>query len=145
MNYQVKNCEEKQFRGIAKTIPGKEIANASMVIGELWNTFHQTLVAAEPAIITSPCIGLYTDYQTDGGYTVMVGSENLQGGLIEKTIPAGTYAVFSIHGDVQGAVMKAWEEINTMNLQRSYICDYEEYLSGSDTQHMDINIYIGLK
>ncbi len=63
---------------------------------------------------------------------------------VVKVIPAGKYAKFSITGHVQRAVSKAWEEIWSMNLDRSYVADFEEYLN-SDFENAKIDIYVSLK
>lgn len=60
-----------------------------------------------------------------------------------KTIPAGRYAKFSVHGHMEKAVANAWKEIWQINLDRSYTGDFEEYLN-DDFEHCDIDIYIAL-
>lgn len=61
-----------------------------------------------------------------------------------KIIPAGKYAKFSTHGHMEKAVAEAWNEIWTMDLNRSFTGDFEEYLN-SDWENSHIDIYIALK
>ena len=60
------------------------------------------------------------------------------------TLPAGKYAKFTVKGDMS-AVSKAWQQIWQLNLDRTYIADYEEYLDNNMTDQATILIYIGIK
>ncbi len=73
----------------------------------------------------------------------MAVTENANPELTQKRIPGGTYAVFSIEGDVVQDVAKAWEEIWSIPLDRSYVADFEEYLENNNGI-AKINIYISL-
>ena len=66
-----------------------------------------------------------------------VESEN---GYVAKTIPAGRYAKFSVHGDMIQAVANSWKEIWETPLDRTFTGNFEEYLSQED-----IDIYIAIK
>jgi len=66
------------------------------------------------------------------------------GGLWEKLYQGGINAKFSVHGHMERAVVKAWEEIWTMNLDRSFTGDFEEYLN-CDLDNADIDIYVALR
>ena len=59
-------------------------------------------------------------------------------------IPAGTYAKFCVHGNMETAVRNAWEKIWNMDLDRTFTGDFEEYLN-DDYDHADINLYIAIK
>ena len=59
-------------------------------------------------------------------------------------IPAGRYAWFTVKGEVHQAVALGWEEIGRTDLPRAFLCDFEEYMD-SQTDHAEINIYIGLR
>lgn len=145
MQYKQIFCKEKKIQGLTAAVTGDQLARASAIIGRLWDKYFQTIRSAEPAAFSSPCYGVYMDYQTDGGYTVLVGNEELKDQPTEITLPAGNYAVFSVHGDVKESVAKAWEKINALPLRRRFLYDYEVYLGGSDPQHMDIQIYVGIQ
>lgn len=91
-------------------------------------------------------IGLYSDY-SDGKYCVTAGNEVSKAEneeLTVKIIPAGRYAKFSVHGNMVTAVAEAWNEIQKIDLERSYTGDFEEYLN-CDWDNANIDIYIALK
>lgn len=61
-----------------------------------------------------------------------------------KTIPAGKYAKFIVRGHMQHAVIGFWQELWNMNLERTYICDFEEY-QDSNIEEATIHIFIGIR
>lgn len=42
------------------------------------------------------------------------------------------------------AVSEFWQKLWNLNLDRSFICDFEEY-QNADLENAEIHIYIGLK
>lgn len=146
MNYEVVNLEEKIIVGVSATT-GNSDPEMGKIIGELWEKLYQGGVY--PAIknkVNEYAIGLYSDY-TDEGYCVTAGNEVSKAenpDFTVKTIPAGKYAKFSVHGHMEKAVADAWAEIWQMNLDRSFTGDFEEYLN-SDFENCNIDIYIALK
>lgn len=44
-----------------------------------------------------------------------------------RRIPAEKYARFVVRGNMQRAAAGFWQELWTMNLPRSFVCDFEEY------------------
>ena len=94
-------------------------------------------------------IGMYTNYE-GMEYDVIVGYEIEKGTIVptdmtEKVIPAGKYAKFVLHGDVVKTVQQAWADIWKMNLERTFVCDFEEYQEGKDMENMEIYIYVAIK
>ncbi|WP_312280371.1 GyrI-like domain-containing protein [Oscillibacter sp.] len=146
MNYEVVNLEEKTIVGVS-AVTGNSDPEMGKIIGGLWEKLYQ----GGPNVsiknrVNAYAIGLYSDY-TDSGYCVTAGievskAENPE--LTVKTIPAGKYAKFLVHGDMVQAVANAWGEIWQMNLDRSFTGDFEEYMS-SDPENCDIALYIALK
>ena len=61
------------------------------------------------------------------------------------TIPSGKYAKFIVKGNVVTAVQEFWQKVWNMNLDRSFVCDFEEYQAGDDMDNMEIHMYISLK
>ena len=61
-----------------------------------------------------------------------------------RKIPAGTYAKFIVKGHMVTAVQQFWQELWQMKLNRSYVCDFEEY-QNADFENAEIHIYIGLQ
>lgn len=146
MNYEVVNLEKKIIVGIS-AITGDNDPEMGKIIGGLWEKLYQGGVY--PAIknkVNEYAIGLYSDYTADG-YCVTAGNEVFKAenpDLTVKTIPAGKYAKFSVHGHMEKAVAEAWTEIWQMNLDRSFTGDFEEYRN-ADFENCDIDIYIALR
>ena len=146
MNYEIVNLEEKMIVGVS-TETSNEDPQMAEKIGKLWGQLYQGGVNGTiKNKVNEYAIGLYSDY-TQSGYTVTAGnevatSENEE--LTTKVIPAGRYAKFSVHGHMETAVAQAWGEIWSMDLNRSFTGDFEEYLN-SDFENADVDIYIALK
>lgn len=146
MNYEIVNLGEKMIVGVS-TETSNEDPKMSEKIGKLWAKLYQGgFNATISNRVNDYAIGLYSDY-TENGYTVTVGNEvakSENGELTTKIIFAGRYAKFFVHGHMEKAVAQAWGEIWSMDLDRSFTGDFEEYLN-SDFENADINIYIALK
>lgn len=150
MEYEVVTLEKKIVVGVS-AVTGNQKPDMGAVIGGLWSSLYQEGITEKIEHKANPyCIGLYSDYAGEE-YCVTVGHEvselskaNAENQtLTVKEIPAGNYAKFFIHGDVQKAVAEAWGAIWQMDLDRSYAADFEEYLS-NEAGESDINIYIAL-
>ncbi len=93
------------------------------VIGDLWTKFFQEGICNTIQNRANEyAIGLYSDY-TQQGYHVLTGvevSELNNSNLESRVIPAGTYAKFRIHGNMETAVRNAWEKIWDMDLDRTF-------------------------
>ncbi|MCO7125365.1 GyrI-like domain-containing protein [Sporolactobacillus shoreicorticis] len=151
MSYEVVQLEEKTVAGL-KIRTSNDDANMGRDIGALWENFlgdgvYQTISTKK----NENTIGLYTNYESDvnGTYDVMVCCEVEETkGLTENikvhTIPAGRYAKFIVRGNVQTAVGAFWAELWSMDLDRKYSCDFEEYQGDSDMNHAEIHVYISL-
>ena len=146
MHYDIVNLKEMTIVGLSTTTSNEE-PEMSQKIGQIWSDFcYDGVCGTVNNKLNAYTIGLYSDYNKDG-YTVTVGCEVIKvenPELMVKTIPAGRYAKFSIHGNMQIAVGEAWEQIWKMDLDRSYTGDFEEYLN-TNWEDADINIYIALK
>ncbi|MDD2972592.1 MAG: GyrI-like domain-containing protein [Lachnospiraceae bacterium] len=146
MEYEVVTLQEKILVGVSATT-GNSDPKMGAVIGELWRKLYQDGISGEiQNKANAYAIGLYSDYQGEQ-YCVTVGHEVTKAeneNLTTKVIPAGKYAKFFIHGDMQKAVADAWGTIWQMNLERSYAADFEEYLNCVDGE-ADINLYIALR
>lgn len=146
MDYEIVELNEKTVVGLSNVTSNND-PNMGAIIGALWSNFYGDGIAESVKNkLNQYAIGLYSDYEGDQ-YSVTVGSEVSKAenqGLSVKQIPAGKYAKFQIHGHMQKAVAEAWEKIWSMDLDRSFTGDFEEYLN-TDFEHADINIYIALK
>ena len=150
MDYEIVKVKEKMVAGITATTSNKD-ENMTQIIGGLWQSFF------DPNIYTSISnkknnyiIGLYSNYENgvNGSYDATVCCEvstcdNLPHGVNVKTIPSGKYAKFVVHGHMQKAVSEFWEKLWSMDLDRKFSSDFEEY-QNSDMENCDIHVYIAL-
>ena len=148
MKYKKVELHEKKAVGLCAKTSNSD-PEMQKTIGGLWqNFFAEGHFQAIQGKVNDKAIGLYTDYQRDGGYTAGVCCEVLpdtppQEGLTQFVIPAGTYAKFVIKGHMQKAVSAFWEELWNIDLDRKYTCDFEEYQNAS-VENAEIHIYIAL-
>ena len=151
MNYEIVYLKEKTVAGI--TIRTSNIdPNMGKAIGETWQHFFAG--GAYGSIKNKEndrSIGLYTNYEdkVNGAYDMMVcceisKEEDLPTEINVKKIAEGKYAKFITKGNVQKAVAECWGEIWTMDLDRKYSSDFEEYINGVDMDNAEINIYISI-
>lgn len=148
MKYELVTLKEKTAAAVcART--NNLTPDMGTVIGGLWEQFFETGLHGN-------ILGLYTEYAGDetSDYTAAVGVE-----LSEPTsevlasipdsmklfhIPAGTYAKFIVKGHVQHAVAEFWQRLWSMDLPRSFVCDFEDYQAIQGDQ-AEVHIYIGLR
>lgn len=151
MEYEIVTLEEKTaavlFARTSNLSP-----DMSAVIGGLWSRFYtEGIHDSISGRCNAKALGIYTDYAGNekGDYTAAAGCEvspsaSLPEGVSLFKIPAGKYARFIVRGHMQRAVAAFWEKLWTMDLPRSFICDFEEYQNASEDD-AEIHIYIGLK
>ena len=151
MNYEVVYLKEKTVAGITIRTSNND-TNMAKTIGHTWKKFlksgiYQSILNKKNDI----SIGLYTNYEdkVNGDYDMMVcceisKEENLPNGTEVKKITEGKYAKFVAKGHVQKAVAECWTKIWSMDLDRKYSFDFEEYINGCDMDNAEINIYISI-
>lgn len=148
MTYEIVRLSAKTIVGLqARTSHADPAAGA--VIGGLWGRLYAGLYETIPGKLNGKSIGLYTGYAGDA-YDVVVGCEAADGkelpaGAVQAVIPAGRYAKFIVHGDVQKDVAAFWKSLPALELPRAFTADFEEYQPGGDMQHAEIHIYVALK
>ena len=143
MNYEIVELKEKTIVGFAARTSNED-PQMGAIIGDLWKQLYTPENAEKiQNRVNAYAIGLYSDYDKEG-YQVTAGFEVSDAengnGFAVKTIPAGRYAKFSVHGDMIEAVANSWKEIWETPLDRTFTGDFEEYLSQED-----IDIYIAIK
>lgn len=150
MKYEIVELKEKSVAGLSVRTSNLS-PDMPKIIGGLWEKFYDGgIYEALAKDEKKPSYGIYTQYESDetGSYTFMTAcesdGENLPENTKAMTIPAGKYAKFTAVGDVQTAVMNAWKEVWESDLQRAFICDFEEYTS-DEMKNAVISIYVGLK
>ena len=143
MNYEIVELKEKTIVGFAARTSNED-PQMGAIIGDLWKQLYTPENTEKiQNRVNAYAIGLYSDYDKEG-YQVTAGFEvsdaQSGNGFTVKTIPAGRYAKFSVHGDMIEAVADSWKEIWETPLDRTFTGDFEEYLSQED-----IDIYIAIK
>ena len=143
MNYEIVELKEKTIVGFAARTSNED-PQMGAIIGGLWKQLYTPENTEKiQNRVNAYAIGLYSDYDKEG-YQVTAGFEvsdaESGNGFTVKTIPAGRYAKFSVHGDMIEAVTNSWKEIWETPLDRTFTGDFEEYLSQED-----IDIYIAIK
>ena len=143
MNYEIVELKEKTIVGFAARTSNED-PQMGAIIGDLWKQLYTPENTEKiQNRVNSYAIGLYSNYDKEG-YQVTAGFEvsdaESGNGFTVKTIPAGRYAKFSVHGDMIEAVANSWKEIWETPLDRTFTGDFEEYLS-----QKDIDIYIAIK
>lgn len=151
MNYEIVNLKEKNVVGLSARTNNTS-PEMGKVIGGLWQKFYSPEIC--PKIknrANQKALGIYTDYDSDenGDYTVAVMCEvteasELPEGTEERKIPAGRYAKFVVKGNMVTAVREFWQELWNTDLNRAFVCDFEEY-QNADPENAEIHIYISLK
>jgi predicted transcriptional regulator YdeE len=134
------------------------VAEGRQTIGHLWERFmsehmmEQIKEWSEGTIMT-----LYTDYEgTDGPreelkYRAMVGcrvrnADSIPDGMERQIVPTGIYATFLARGMMPAAELSAWEQIHTMNLDRTYIADWDVYGPKSQNGELsEVEIFVSIK
>jgi predicted transcriptional regulator YdeE len=149
--------------GVAVRTNNANEMTGSSKIGALWQRFMQDQLAAKiPGRIDDHLVAVMTDYQSDqsGEYTYILGakvgskvasSDHVPDGMVAKQVPAGTYAVFTSEAGAPAEVVpRLWQRIWATSPQelggkRAFRTDFELYGSGTDPQHVQIEVYIGLQ
>lgn len=123
-------------------------------IPKLWGRFYgEDIINRIPNKVSHEVIALYCDYE--GNYTqpysVVIGCPVnsiaiIPEGMVAKTIPASSYALFRAVGEYPASLIETWENIwQQSDLARTYIGDYELYgnkfVSGSAKE---VEVYVGV-
>ncbi|WDV45223.1 GyrI-like domain-containing protein [Clostridiaceae bacterium M8S5] len=150
MNYEIVTIEKRVVIGITKKI--NNIEKAVKDISDMWVMFNTKDIYSKISDKTQEnVLGIYYDYEGDytKPYKFMIGKEIKKQICGDKftntTIPAGKYAKFTAKGNVKKIVGEIWEAIWSMNLDRAYTYDFEEYHNMSDLNNTKVDIYIALK
>lgn len=150
MNYEIVMLDEKTVMGFS-TRTNNASPEMGKVIGGLWQRFYSDEGYVNiPDKTNGKALEIYTDYASDekGDYTVMTACETnsaaVPNGFVTKKIPAGKYAKFIVKGNMMTAPAEFWHKLWEMKLDRSFVCDFEEY-QNSDIDNAEIHIYIGIK
>lgn len=128
---------------------------AAKEIAKLWGRFMgENILNAIPNKVDSTVYSLYTDYEGDHTqpYTAILGCKveslkSIPDGMIGKSFDGGIYAKSTAKGDlIKGLVVNQWLKIFEMDLNRTYIADFEVFgekaQNPSDTE---VDFYVGIQ
>lgn len=120
-----------------------------------WEKFYRECILDQiPNKTSNEVIALYCDYEGDytKPYSLVIGcsvsSTNvIPEGMVVKTIPSGSYAVFKAMGEHPKALIETWGQIwQQADLQRTYTGDYEAYSQKFFSQSpQEVDVYIAIK
>jgi len=159
LNYKNKKMQTvkiEPFKLIGITIRTTNVNEKSTIdIANLWQKFisENTLIEI-PNKVSTEVYSLYTDYESDHteAYTTIIGCkvknlDSIPNGMIGKTFEGGTYVKTSIKGDLmQGIIIKHWSKIFEMDLERTFIADFEIFgEKAQDPSNAEIDFYVGVK
>jgi predicted transcriptional regulator YdeE len=128
---------------------------ASKDIAALWGRFmEENILTKIPNKIENDIYSLYAAYEGDHTqpYTTILGCrvnklDEIPIGMIGRSFDGGKYYKTSTKGDLmQGLIVKQWEKIFEMDLNRSYVADFEIY--GEKAQNpsaAEVDVYVGIK
>ena len=150
MKYEIVELKEKKVAGLrART--NNYAPDMTQVIGGLWQRFYQEAYPQITGMVNGKSLGIYSGYEGDekSDYDITVACEvDGSGALSEGTslfmIPAGKYAKFVVTGDLHAEIAKFWQNLWAMDLDRTFVCDFEEY-QNKDVENAVIHVYIGIK
>lgn len=150
MNYEIVTLPEKTIVGFSARTNNSS-AEMSSIIGGLWQKLYSENSRMTITNRTNnKAVGVYTDYAANetSDYTAIAAFEvsdcqNVPNGMTVHEIRAGKYAKFVVKGNMLTAVSDFWQELWNMNLERTFICDFEEY-QNADFENAEIHIYIGI-
>lgn len=151
MQYEIVNLNEKIVAGFSARTNNTS-PKMSSVIGGLWQKLYDKNGCEWLTNrVNDKAVGIYTNYAGNhlDDYTVITAcevksSENIPDNMEIHKIPEGKYAKFIVRGNMITAVSEFWQKLWNLNLDRSFICDFEEY-QNADSENAEIHIYIGLK
>ena len=151
MNYELVTLGKKVVQG-KSIVTSNEKAKTMNEIGKTWEEFiNEGIYKNIENKINGEVIGLYYGYENDmtGDYNFMTCCEvNSESESVNHcvVIPESKYAKFSFKGNMITDVIKAWEEIWEMSIDRKYSFDFEVYHNDSeDINNQTIDIFISVK
>ncbi|MDO5089707.1 MAG: effector binding domain-containing protein [Leptotrichiaceae bacterium] len=157
INHEIMEIKGKTVIGIQERIKDD---NDTMFekIAALWDRMYkEKRIAENRGRINGNSIAVYYNYSMDYGleYDNLIGceisDENLEiyKNIIKLDIPSGKYAKFKIFGNPKKVVGEFWQNLgdylNSFNLERTFVYDFEEYIEGGNFENAEIHVYIGIK
>ena len=123
-------------------------------IPKLWEQFYKENIMNQiPNKTSSEVIALYCDYEGDytKPYSLVIGCQvdfvdEIPNGMVVKTIPGGSYAIFSAVGEHPKSLINTWGNIwQHPSLDRTYTGDYEVYGDKFFSFPQEVDVYIAIE
>ena len=122
-------------------------------IPKLWEQFFkETCQGRIPNRISEEIVALYCDYEKDHTkpYTLIIGCgvpslEVIPKGMVGKVVPASKYALFQAKGDQPRTLIDTWISIWQMDLERTYLGDFEIHHLDFGHNPRTIDVFVGIK
>lgn len=152
MDYSIAEKPQTLIVGIAcRTSNAPEAAPVD--IPELWARFYgEDILSRIENKASDEVFALYCDYEGDftKPYSLVIGCPvksigKLADGLVAKTIPGGSYALFKAVGEHPKALIDTWGAIWQTGLKRSYTGDFEVYGRGFSNTPPEVNVWIAIE
>jgi predicted transcriptional regulator YdeE len=142
-----------QIIGISVRTSNQE-NKAAIDIPALWNQFiSENVLDKIPNKIDTEVYSIYTNYEGDHTepYDTILGCkvsslDNIPKGMVGKYFEGGKVAKFTAKGNLEdNIVYKAWLDIWTVDLNRTYAADFEVYGAKSmDRTNAEVDIFIAI-
>jgi predicted transcriptional regulator YdeE len=119
-----------------------------------WEKFYKNdTINQIPNKTSSEVIALYCDYEGDytQPYSLVIGCpvdslDDIPKGMVAKTIPNGSYAIFRAIGDHPKSLIETWGYIwQQPTLERTYTGDYEVYGDKFSNSPPEVEVYIAIE
>ena len=148
--------EIKTFKliGIAlKTKTTNKNGQSAIDCGNLWQKFETGGYAAKiPGKLTSEIYAVYYNYEGDhtNPFSYFIGCKvapdaKVPHGMDSLVIPEGNYQVQKANGKMPECIAKAWEEIWSTPILRTYQTDFEVYGEKSkDWNDAEVDIFLSV-
>jgi predicted transcriptional regulator YdeE len=133
--FTVKKVPAKTVVGIARRTTNADGRSTKDIMGA-WAAFLQTNASAKikNRAIPPTMYAVYSDYESDwrGEYSYLIGCGVTRAGTVPegmevRQIPAQTYAVFTVKGQMPDEVLAVWSLVWLSELPRTYTFDFEVF------------------
>jgi len=160
MNLVQLHVDSFKVVGIEARTSNAQEMTADGVIGRMWARVRaENLLNRIPNRVDSRVVAVYADYESDkdGPYTYLLGAKvsstkDVPPGMVARTVPSGTYAMFTAQGDpAPQMTVNLWKRIWSLEkpgpLHRAYKTDFEVHYEGLSENPADahVDIYVGIR
>lgn len=119
----------------------------------LWQKFYaEEIYNKVPNKASEEVIALYCDYEGDytQPYSCVIGCpvsslEQIPDGMVAKTIPAATFAVYKAAGEFPKSLIDTWGLIWSSPLKRTYVGDFEVYGKGFSGPSKEVEVLVAIE